>query len=291
MRDGYTSAIAMEPSGETLGNIDRAMTPAGAPDGDGEVAFAFALVAWQQRLEPAAKLIEERRKIRICGDVFADRGVLARKRLQPGNIMRIAQETDIEHEIGVARQALAERERRHEDAEAGLDREMEMPMQHTLQITGRQQRRIDDEIGAIAQRAHALALQANAVADRTLGRERMRAARLGVAPLETIVVAIEEDDAQIEALIVDQAVERRDQRRDGEVARTHIDAERERRLIGRRHDEIGQERERQIIDRFVAHILESLECRRAPGPRHASDDDQLAARMRRNAHDGTAAGI
>ena len=63
---------------------------------------------------------------------------------------------------------------------------------------------------------------------------------------------------QIETLLLDQAVERRDQRRHGEVARAHIDADARAAARSRcRHDEIGQQRQRQIIDRLVAHILEA----------------------------------
>src|SRR5690348_8665438 len=200
MRDGNMAAFLAQPFGETLGDIDRAMAAAGAADGDGQVAFALTLVARQQRLEPAAELIEKRRKIRVRGDILANRASLAGHRLEGGDVMRIAQETHIEHEIGVARQALTVRERGDEYAEAGLGGEMEVAVQHAFQIAGRQKRRIDHEIGAFAQWLHALALEADAVADRTLGREGMRAARFGVAPLQPIIVAIEENDAQIEAL-------------------------------------------------------------------------------------------
>src|ERR1700742_606938 len=118
MRDGNMAAVLAQPFGETLGDINRAMAAAGAADADGEIAFSFALVARQQRLEPGAELIEERGEIRVGGDIFADGAILARERLQPGDVMRIAQEAHIEHEIGVARQALAEGERGDEDTEA-----------------------------------------------------------------------------------------------------------------------------------------------------------------------------
>src|SRR6185437_7726474 len=238
------ATLFTEPFGEALGDIDRTMAAASTSDGYRQIALALALVARQQRLEPVAELIEETREIGIGGDVFADGAILARERLQARNVMRIAQEAHIEHEVGIPRQAMAERERGDENSEAGLGREMEIPVQHAFQIAWREQRRVDDQIGAVAQRTHALALQAYTIADRSLCRERMRAARLGVAPLETIIVAIEENDAEIQATVLDQAVERRDQRGHCEVARAHIDTERERRLIGSRPDEIGQKRQR-----------------------------------------------
>src|SRR5947209_19860571 len=116
MPDRYVAAVMLQPVGKPLGNIDRAMAAAGAADGDGKIRFALALVARQQRLQPGAELIEQRRKIRISRDVLADRAVLARQRLQSGDVMRIAQEAHIEDEIRIARQALAERERGDEDA-------------------------------------------------------------------------------------------------------------------------------------------------------------------------------
>ena len=80
-------------------------------------------------------------------------------------------------------------------------------------------------------------------------------------------------------MILDQPVERLDQRRHGEIARAHIDAERAGRLIAvGRNNEIGQQRKRQVVDGLVAHILEGLERGRAPGPRHAGyHDEPLAA--------------
>ena len=56
------------------------------------------------------------------------------------------------------------------------------------------------------------------------GAKRMAPPRLGVAPLQQLVVAIEEHHVEIEIVLGDQALERLDQRRDGEIARPHVDA-------------------------------------------------------------------
>src|SRR5579862_618838 len=106
----------------------------------------------------------------------------------------------------------------------------------------------------------------------------MASARFGVAALKPLVVAIEKNDAQIEIVLFRQSVERFDQRRDREIAGAYVDANGQRQMRRRRHDQVRQQRERKIVDRLVAHILESLERGRAPGSRHAGDDENALGR-------------
>src|SRR6185437_12160721 len=101
------AARPAEPGGEPLGHIDRAMAAAGAADGDGEIAFALALVARQQLAEPGAELVEQGGEIGIGGDVIADRAILPGERPQGRDIVRIAEEADVENDIRIARQAAA----------------------------------------------------------------------------------------------------------------------------------------------------------------------------------------
>ena len=146
-----------------------------------------------------------------------------------------------------------------------------MALQLALQIGRSQQRGIDDEIGAIAQRPEALALDPHAVGDRSLRRQRMAAARLGVATLEPVIVAIEEDHLELDILSLDQIVERLEQRRHGEITGAHINADGERGLHRPRPDQVRQQRQRQIVDRLITHVFQILERGRATGPRHARD--------------------
>src|SRR6185437_4537913 len=153
-----------------------------------------------------------------------------------------------------------------------------MALQHALQVMRAQERSIDHEIGAVAQRTNALALELDAVGQRPLPRQRMTAARLGVAALEPLVVAIEEDDVEIELALGGEAVECLNESRNREVARAHIDADGERQMgRGWRH-QIGQKRQRQIVDRLIAHILECLERRGASRAGHAGDHQQPLGR-------------
>src|SRR6185437_17167658 len=106
--------------------------------------------------------------------------------------MRIAQEAHVEDQVGVARQPMTIRKRRHGNGDAGLRRQGEMTLQQTLEIARRETARIDYQIGAVTQRPDALAFEPNAVGHRTFERQGMAPTRLSEAPLKMIVVAIEE---------------------------------------------------------------------------------------------------
>ena len=113
----------------------------------------------------------------------------------------------------------------------------------------------------------------------------MAPARFGIAALQPVVIAIEKNNAQIEIVLFRETIERFDERWNREIARAHIDADGKRQMRRRRHDQIGQQRERQVIDRFVAHVLEGFERRRAPRSGHAGDDEEPLGRdLSRCAH-------
>src|SRR5579883_1177240 len=276
MADADPPALAAEPGGEPLGEIDRAMAAAGAAYGDRQIAFAFSLEARQERVEPGAEPFEERREIRIGLDEGADFRVAPGERTQARDVVRVAEETDIEDQVGIPREAVAIREGGDEDGDAMRRVERELAVENPLQIGRIERGRVDDKIGAVAQRRHSLPLEIDAVAHRPIARQRMAAPRLRVTANEALILAIEKDDSEIEIVIGDELVERRQKRADAEIARADIDADGERRPLRRRHEQVRQQRERQIVDRFVTHILERLERRRATGAGHAGDHEETA---------------
>src|ERR1700722_1572000 len=279
MQDADRAPRAGEPGGEAFGGIDRTVPAAGAAERDGEIAFALGLIAGHRLLWPIAQLLETRVEIGIGFDEGPDLGIAAGEFLQGRNVMRIPEEAHIEDQVGVARQAVAMRKRGDENGVAGRGVEPEITLQQALQVRRRQRRGVDHQIGAVAQGPDALAFQAYAVGHRMLGRQRMAAAGFGITAFQPVVVAIEEHHAQIDGLALDQPVERLDQRGHGEVARADIDADGKRRLHRVRTDEIGQQRQRQIVHRLVAHILERLQGGGSPRARHAGDDHETAALM------------
>src|SRR5579885_794469 len=67
-----------EPSRQALRQIDGPVAAAGAADGDGEIAFALALEARQQRVQQPHEIPEEPGKIRVARDIAPD------LRIEPG---------------------------------------------------------------------------------------------------------------------------------------------------------------------------------------------------------------
>src|SRR3954464_3279903 len=75
MQEPAVAAARVQPRGEALGEINGAVTPAGAADGDGQVALAFALVAREQGREHVGEAVEKSRAAGIALDEFGDRAI------------------------------------------------------------------------------------------------------------------------------------------------------------------------------------------------------------------------
>ena len=114
--------------------------------------------------------------------------------------------------------------------------------------------------------------------------QRMAPPRLGIAAPQQLVVAIEKDERGGRARCsprsaVERGEQRRRRRNRGSACRCRW------RAAGaaprRAPDERGQQRQRQVVDRLVADILERLERGRAAGARHAGDEEHAAPARRR----------
>ena len=146
----------------------------------------------------------------------------------------------------------------------------EMPLQQPLQIADREIGGVDHQIGARrADGASSSALLADAVGDRPVEGQRMAPARLGEAPLQHLVVAVEEEQADARAPA--RRFSRCDALQQGlgaEVAGAGVDADGD----GPRRSSPPasvEQSQRQIVDRLVAEILEGLERGAMPGARQA----------------------
>ena len=89
-------ALGAQPTGEPFGGIDRAVLAAGAANGDGEIAFALAIVARQKGDEQRVEPLQEGCEAGIRLDIGADSRIEAAERPQRGNVMRVLEEADIE---------------------------------------------------------------------------------------------------------------------------------------------------------------------------------------------------
>ena len=183
------------------------MPAAGAADRDRQIALAFAARSAAAAARASRQSWSKKgRKIRIRLDVCGDRGVAPGQRLQFGDIMRIVEKAHVEDQIGIARQAVAIRERGDENAKTA-GRSWQMAVQQPFQIGSAQVGRIDHKISAVAQGRNHSALEPDAVRYGPLAGEGMGPARLGIAPLQRFVVTIEEQHPELEARPADYRVE------------------------------------------------------------------------------------
>ena len=111
---------------------------------------------------------------------------------------------------------------------------------------------------------------ADAVGDRPVEGQRVAPARLGVAALQHLVGAGEEDQADAMSRFRLQALDALQQRRGAEAAGAAVDAERHGPVEARRGVEQGQ---RQIVHRLIAQILQRAQRRAMAGARQARHQD------------------
>ena len=272
---------AGQPRRRPLRHKDRPVAPAGAAEGDGEVAFAFGPVARQQKVQHADEAVEEGPEIRIGGDVVARLRVQPRGRPQAFDIMRIAQETDVEDQVCMARHAVAIAEALHEHRQfapaVGREVILNAPAQRVDGFVGC----VDHRVGQPAQRCDHVPFQPHAVQHRPFARQRMAPAGLGIALHQDIVGAIQEHQPGIDIAARQNAAHRGFHRRRVEVPRPHIDPQRQRPVAlaaapAAESDEPVEHGERQIVDDREADILKGRQRGRFAGARKAGDQRQQA---------------
>ncbi len=124
-----------------------------------------------------------------------------------------------------------------------------------------------------------MAFEADAVHDRTVAGEGMGSSGLRIAPFERFVITVDEHHPELARPVARQIVEIVEQVVHRKAAGARIGADRDCRSIrGRRVDQGGDERHRQIVERLISHVLKGLERGRAPGARHARDEEQARTR-------------
>ncbi len=264
--------------GQPLGDIDRAMPPAGTADCDCEIGFAAHFITRQQGVQQSPQPVEEWCEIRVSLDVGGNRRVAPAQRPKFVNIIRIIEKAHVEDQISLARDAAAIGEGSDEDAQpARIERKM--AGQQALQIGGGQGGGIDHQIGAVAQGANNLALTADAVHDRPVSGQRMGPPRLDITPFEPLVVTVDEQHPQRPPGAGDHVGEGFEHRVGGKAAGSRVGADRDRRAIRRSAlDQRRHQRGRQIVERLVTHVLEELERGRSPRPRHSRHQQDATAR-------------
>src|SRR5579859_3375976 len=93
-----------------LGNHHRAMLSPSAAESNGEIALSFVDVVRNQIHQQAGDTRDELAGLRKGSNVFRHPGVATRQRAEFGNEMRVGKETNVEDEVSIFRQSLAEAE-------------------------------------------------------------------------------------------------------------------------------------------------------------------------------------
>src|SRR4051812_31814389 len=115
--------------------------------------------------------------------------------------MRVAQETHVENQVGIARQPPRESERGDRDGRLTESLTGKSGADLLRELVGGQVGRIDQPVRPVAKRREELAFAGDAVTRRSVERERVAASRLGITPLEFPARAVEEQHADVVTMV------------------------------------------------------------------------------------------
>ena len=128
------------------------------------------------------------------------------------------------------------------------------------QLAQRQVRRVDDDVGLLADRVEDAPLLGDRAGDPALVGERMAMAGLREAPDQDLVARLEEDDLRPDPATLEGAAHRRQGQ--GRVAGAHVEDDRHPfEALAVLRDELGQVGQQltgQVVDAGVAEVLEQL---------------------------------
>ena len=184
--------------GQLGGDGHRAVLAAGAADGDGQVALPLGPVAGEEEAGQVLGLLEEALGVRLPEDEVADPGLGARERLQLGDEVGVGQEADVEHQVGVGRDAVAEAEGDHRHAQASAPAPTKRLCTSRFSSWTLRRRGVDHLVGHRPQAGERLALGGDPLRDgaRVPG-QRVAPAGLRVAADERLVGGVEEEDGDV----------------------------------------------------------------------------------------------
>ena len=208
-------------------------------------------------------------------------GVLAGERPQVRLVVGIWQEPDVDQQVRVARGAVLEPEALERDREpSGGPGRQHLVCELSPQHRRGQARRVDHDVGALAQPGQQRALARNAVGDAAARRQRMAPARLLVARQQRLLVGLEEQDPVKDAQLA-QIVEDRGEALEVAAAAHVRDDRRALHLGPLVHEQLDQRADHlrwEIVDAEVARVLERGHRRRLAGTRKAGDHDEIGQR-------------
>lgn len=164
-----------------LGEHDGAVFPAGAAEGDGQIAFAFADVMRDQIHEEAFDAAEKFAGLGERADVLFDFGVFSSEAAQAGDEMGIGEEADVEDQVGVRGDAVLVTKTDDGDEHGTFVGIFEPLGDESAEFVDVELGGVDDHVGELADGLHEGALVAEAFSDGQGLAEGVRAAGLAVA--------------------------------------------------------------------------------------------------------------
>src|SRR5690348_9695602 len=195
VRDLGGEAALLEGLFDLLGEHDGAVFAAGATESNRQIAFAFANVMRNEVGKKALNTAEKLAGLRERTDVLLDFGILACIAAKARDEVRIWQETDVENEIGVRRNAklVAKTDDGHEHRTlVGI---LEALGDEVAQLVDVELSGIDAHVSEFADGFHESAFVTQTFADGERLAEGMRAPCFAVASEEGIVVGVDENQS------------------------------------------------------------------------------------------------
>ncbi len=111
MEDGHGPEVPVpEPGGQLLRHHDGSVPAAGAADGDRQPGLALLRVGRHQEVEQVLQPLQELARDRQAHDVGADLLGEARQGSQRLDVVGVLHEPDVQHQVGLERDAVLEAE-------------------------------------------------------------------------------------------------------------------------------------------------------------------------------------
>lgn len=142
-----------------------AVFSAGATEGDGQVAFAFADVMGNQVDEEAFDATEKLAGLRKGLDVFAHFGIFSGVAAEAGDKVGVGEEAHVEDEVGIGGNAVFVAETDHGDEHRALVGIFEALGDEMAELVDVELGGVDDHIGEFANGLHEVAFVEQAFAD------------------------------------------------------------------------------------------------------------------------------
>src|SRR5581483_11827044 len=165
------------------------MLPAGASEGDRQIAFAFADVMRHEIDQQFRDAIDEFFRLRELADIGCDFRMLPRQRTEFGNKVRIRQKANIKYQVGIAGHAVLETEAYtgNENVVAAAFPILKLFQDMRSQFMDIELGGIDDHVSQIADEIELFALRTDGGCNGRTFAERMRSPRLAEAPHEGLI--------------------------------------------------------------------------------------------------------